>query len=72
MLKLVANSDMRDEAIYYKARMTFIDHFTCSLKFAQCIFNKTDSSCFSKCQYVHETLMQKNNKEIIGNGMRIK
>ena len=30
MLKLVANSDIRDEAIQEKVRMTFMDHFTCS------------------------------------------
>ena len=30
------------------------------------------SSCFSRCQYVPETLMQKNNMGIIGNDMSIK
>ena len=47
-----------------------------SLKFAQYIYNKTNTyisiSCFSRCQYVPETLMQKNNMGIIGNDMRIK
>ena len=46
------------------------------LKFAQYIYNKTDtyisSSCFSRCQYIPETLVQKNNMGIIGNDMRIK
>ena len=46
-----------------------------SLKFAQYIYKKTNtwsSSCFSRSQYVPETLMQKNNMGIIGNDMRIK
>ena len=43
--------------------MIFIDHFTCITKFAQYIYNKTN--------YVPETLMQKNNMEIIGDNMRI-
>ena len=29
-------------------------------------------SCFSRCQYIPETLMQKNNMGIIGYDMRIK
>ena len=36
----MANSDMRDESILKKARMTFIDHLLVSLKFAQYINNK--------------------------------
>ena len=45
-------------------------------KFAQYIYNKTDSyissSCFSRYLYVPETLMQKSNMGIIGNDVRIK
>ena len=57
--------------------MTFIDHFICiTLKFAQrtgwYISVTKPSSCFSRCQYVHQTLMQKNNMGIIGNDVRIK
>ena len=55
--------------------MTFIYHFTCiALKFAQYIYNKTDTYqvIVSRCQYVPETLMQKNNMGITGNDMRIK
>ena len=45
------------------------------LKFAQHINNKTDTyqaSCFSRCQYIPEALMQKNNMGVISNDMRIK
>ena len=49
-----------------------------SLKFAQHSYLQQNqyisSSCFSRYQYVSETLMQKNNKNnnIVGNEMRIK
>ena len=59
--------------------MTFIDYFTCITKI--CILylqpNKnislSDKYLFqTKCRYVPETLMQKNNMGILGNDMRIK
>ena len=30
ILKSVANGGMREKSIYWKAKMTFIDYFTCS------------------------------------------
>ena len=54
--------------------MTFIDHLLVSLKFAQFIYNKTDTYqvLFSSCQHIPETLMQNNNVGIMGNDIRIK
>ena len=44
-----------------------------SLKFAQNNYlQHNSSSCFSRCQYIPETLIQKSNMRIIGNNMRIK
>ena len=65
-LKSVANSDMRDEPIQEKTRITFIDHFTCITKICTTYLQQ------NRYNYVPETLMQKNNMEIIGNDMRIK
>ena len=50
--------------------MTLIDSFTCITKICTIYLQKTNtwsSSCFSRSQYVPETLMQKNNMGIIGN-----
>ena len=48
--------------------MTFIDHFTCITKICTIYLQQNSSSC----QYVPETLMQKNTMGIIGNDMGIK
>ena len=37
----------------------------------QLIHSYVSSSCFSVCHYVRETLMRKNNMDIIGNDMKI-
>ena len=52
--------------------MTFIDHFTCITKICTMYLQENSNSCFSRCQHIPETLMQKINKGIIGNDMRIK
>ena len=46
-----------------------MDHFTCITKICANISN--NCKCFSRCQYVPETLMQKN-MGIVGIDMRIK
>ena len=46
--------------------MSFIDHFNCIIKI--CL----QKNWFSRCQYVPETLMQKNNMGVIGSDMRTK
>ena len=50
--------------------MTFIDHFTCITKICANIIS-SNCNCFSRRQYVPETLMQKN-MGILGIDMRIK
>ena len=62
---------MRDESILEKVRMIFIDHFTCITKICTTYLQKTEFF-FSRCQYIPETLIQKNNMGIIDNDMRIK
>ena len=55
--------------------MNFNDHFTCITKTCTTDFQLNQyilSSCFSRCQYVPETLIHKKNMGIIGNDMRIK
>ena len=73
----MANSDTKDELIEEKARMTTIDCFTCITEIYAIAISTTkqmhtSSSCFYRCQYVPEALMEKNNMGIIGNDMRIK
>ena len=66
-------SDMRDESILKKARMTLLDHLLVSLEFAQYIYNKTNTNqvlvSLDVSIYLPETLLltQKNNMGIIGN-----
>ena len=59
--------------------MTFIDHFTCITKVCtiyvylqQNWYISIPSACFSRCQYIPESLMHKNKMGIVGNNMRIK
>ena len=55
--------------------MTFIDYFTCITKIYTIYLQQNrcmTRSFFSICQYIPETLMQKNNMGMIGNDMRIK
>ena len=55
--------------------MTFNDHFTCITKICTIYLQQNhyiSSSCFSRCQYIPEILMQKDNMGIIDNDMRIK
>ena len=70
----MANSDMRDESISKRQGWLSLTILLVSLKFPHYSYLQQNlyisSSCFSRCQYVPETLMQKNN--IIGNDMRIK
>ena len=50
--------------------MTSIDHFTCINKICTIYQQQNQyksSSCFSRCQYIPETLMQNDNMGIIGN-----
>ena len=66
---------MRDELISEKARVTFTCCFTCITKICSKYLQQNwyiSNSCFSRCKYVPETLMQKNNRGIIDNDMRIK
>ena len=54
--------------------MTFIDHFTCTAKICRKYLQMNQylsSFCFSRYQYVPETLIHKNNMGIIGNDVRI-
>ena len=57
--------------------MTFIDHFTCITRICTIYLQQnqyTSRFCFSRCQYVPEILMQKNNNimGIVSSGIRIK
>ena len=55
--------------------MNFIYHFTCITKICTIYLQQNQyisSLRFSRCQYIPETLMQKNNIRIIDNDMRIK
>ena len=72
----MANSDMRDESIYKATMHDF--HWPFYLYYWNLHnISTTDwyisSYCFSRCQYVPETLIQpRNNMGIIGNDMSIK
>ena len=72
----MANSDIRDKSILEKARIIFMDHFTCNTKICTTYLQQNwyivSSFSLDVNTYVPEALMQKNIMAIIGNGMRIK